>query len=52
MRLLLRLVNENGDAFTLKKFIVTSFASFETLHGDREHEQVGGNVWIIREKKI
>lgn len=52
MRLLLRLANENGDDFTLKRFITTSFASFETQHGDREHEQVGGNVWVIGEKIV
>lgn len=52
MRLLLRLANENGDNFTLKRFVATSFASFETQHGDREHEQVGGNVWVIGKKII
>lgn len=52
IRLLLRLANENGDNFTLKRFVATSFASFETQHGDREHVQVGGNVWVIGEKII
>lgn len=52
MRLLLRLANENEDNFTLKMFVATSLASFETQHGDREHEQISGNVWVIGEKIV
>ncbi len=52
MRLLVRLANENGDNFVLKKFSATSSASFEKQHGDREQEQIGGNVWVIGEKCV
>ncbi len=52
MRLLVRLANENGDNFVLKKFSVTGLASFERQHGDRAHEQIGGNIWVIGEKCV
>lgn len=52
MRLLLRLANTNGEQFALKKFIATDFSSSEINHGVREHEHVGGNIWVIGKKRV
>jgi len=52
LRLLLRLANEKDDKFILKRFVVTDIVSFEKQHGDREYENISGNIWVIGEKAI
>lgn len=52
MNLLLRLANENENKFLLKRFSTTSYASFEIMHGDREHKNICGNIWLIGEKEV
>lgn len=52
MRLLLRLANLDSEKYILKRFGAEGMASFEVRHGDREHAQIGGNIWVIGKKSV
>lgn len=52
MRILLNLANKNTNKYIMKKFITTDFVSLEEMHGYRENNCIGGNVWVIGKKDV